>query len=374
MGDYSEVGFSVLNKFPGAASALPDSDSVNNFLLKGSNKEAQKKIAGQLGSNVESVARDINEELQKQELMEAMRKIASMPEGNILSVEVALQNLGVSIEELAKLMGEQPTNAKLALQGTPGNQQTTLQDASEIEKLVARFANFGTAASVLRDILHDATKTMEEALYTLGMMLVQINNLYAQLNQIARDKTKASAVQSCKASVDAAAASIFKEIAITGGQVFSTTKHIHKTEKMNKDILKYKQGAVSAEIHGKASKFDTNGTGSNNELFGSTVAKDLNIKAQNLTDRVSKASMQHDKNAAISAAAKTGTDSAIRIRQAEEEKESKLTQNEAKDAEFQKDVAQKTIENYNAAMRKNLQALMDFIQQVRSSQQNLLSK
>lgn len=335
---------------------------------------SQQKIAGQL--NLEDLVRTINNnKINGAELEKMFLQIANQ-DTNVGSMESAFQNLSGNFENLIKLMGDktQQTNAALALQGTPGHQEQTLQETAEKHALLAKFADFGAAASALRDILNDTTKAIEDAVHSLVAMMVQLNTLYDMLNKVAREKTVKSAVEACKAAITAASLSIVKEAVGTGALTVKTSKHIKKTEKMHKEMLDYRKQASEVEMQGKAPKFDINGNGDNNRTASKFTASGLERKADDITQHLKAKDLTFNKSSALYQTGKMVSDSAIKMQEAEGNKESRLVENEGKDIEFQRDVAQKTLEQFTASLRKYLQSVMDFIQQIRNSQQNLMSK
>lgn len=338
--------------------------------------ESQQKIAEQL--KFEDLVRSINDQsnnISGAALSKLILHVANQ-KNDIGSVDSAFRQLHGSFENLIKSIGDknQQTNAALALQGTPGNQEKTLQEMADGRELLAKFADFGAAASALREILSDTTKAIEDAIYSLVAMMSQLNTLYEMLNKVAREKTEKSAVQACKAAVSAAALSIVKEAVGTGALTVKTAKHIKKTEKMHKEMLNYKKQASLVEMQGKAPKFDINGNGANNRTAAKFTANELERKADGITQYLRTKELTFNKSSTQYQTGKTISDAAIKMQEAEGNKESKLTENEGKNIEFQRDIAQKTLEQFTASLRKNMQSVMDYIQQIRSSQQNLMSK
>lgn len=352
-----------------------DSGAINNNARQIKN-DSQQKIVEQL--KFEELVRNINGNsngINGADLSRLILHVANQ-KSDVGSVDSAFLQLHGSFENLIKSLGDktQQSNAALALQGTPGNQEKTLQEMADGRELLAKFANFGAAASALRDILNDTTKAIEDAIYSLVAMMVQLNSLYDMLNKVAREKTEKSAVQACKAAISAAALSIVKEAVGTGALTIKTAKHINKTEKMHKEMLDYKKQASLVEMQGKAPKFDIDGNGVNNKTAAKFTANELERKADDITQYLKAKDLTFNKSSTQYQTGKMVSDSAIKMQEAEGNKESKLTENEGKNIEFQRDVAQKTLEQFTASLRKNLQAVMDYIQQIRSSQQNLMNK
>lgn len=352
-----------------------DNLAINNNVRPKKN-DSQQKIVAQL--KLEDLVSHINENsnnINGADLTKLILHVANQ-ESDVGNVDSAFQQLQGSFENLIRSVGDktQQSNAALALQGTPGNQEKTLQEMADGRELLAKFANFGAAASALREILNDTTKAIEDAIYSLVAMMTQLNALYEMLNKVAREKTEKSAVQACKAAVSAAALSIVKEAVGTGALTVKTAKHINKTEKAHKEMLDYKKQSSLVEMQGKAPKFDINGNGANNRTAAKFTASELERKADEIAKYLKAKDMTFTKSSTQYQTGKMVSDSAIKMQEAEGNKESKLTENEGKNIEFQRDVAQKTLEQFTASLRKYLQAVMDYIQQIRSSQQNLMNK
>jgi|GEM_PF-5649128 len=237
----------------------------------------------------------------------------------------------------------------------------------------APFSEFGAWASQIRQLLDKIMETKLADSSALDKLLRMMAELTQKLNDLARKQEQDAAKKELAAAVSAAVVGIVSSAVSTASNVNVTVKNIKLTQRMHNKQTAHREAARKARMEGSVPTGNPQ-RDRNNSLHAERVAEQHDTQVRNYDFAIQEANHRLQMHTALIRSAETVVNRIGDINKAEQTKQARLLDSQARETTFNLNAAMDTLKELLRTIQKIMDSLMQLLNQVRSSQEKLTAR
>lgn len=254
----------------------------------------------------------------------------------------------------------------------PRGEPSPLHEANE-KQGGASFSEFGAWASQVRQLLDKMMETKLADSSALDKLFRMLSELSQKLNELARKQEQDAAKKELAAAVSAAVVGIVSSAVSTASNVKVTVKNIKLTQRMHNKQTAHREAARKARMEGSVPTGNPQ-RDRNNSLHAERVAEQHDTQVRNYDFAIQEANHRLQMHTALIRSAETVVNRISDINKAEQTKQARLLESQARETTFNLNTALDTLKELLRTIQKVMDSLMQLLNQVRSSQDKLTAR